>query len=371
MTTGAATFDLVEQAATRARLAAILGRLVLSEPGPDLAPLVAAVPQVARLATGDRALAADYERLLLREVPVYESVFVDGDGQRGGSSAAAVVGAYEAVGFDESTSWRVAGPDHIGLELRCYAGLCAEEAAGWESDQPDRAVRAVESARGFLASHLGVWGEVAMEAVRRRAGASPYGEVAVAISSFLAAEADRMRPNPDHPGLLAVEVESPPRRMGPARLARWLLAPACSGVYLDADDLGAAARSLGIPWRPSDPRSRFRQAVEDASDGGDVGALLAALRPAVERWRAFHAERETSRIGEVRTWRAWRLRAEGTLDLLDRAADGADDRADIRAGDDDVRDILADAERALRRFDGVLAERARRTLTDLIEEDAS
>jgi hypothetical protein len=138
-------------------------------------------------------------------------------------------------------------------------------------------------------------------------------------------------------------------------------------VYLDADDLGAAARSLGIPWRPSDPRSRFRQAVEDASDGGDVGALLVALRPAVERWRAFHAERETSRTGDVRTWRAWRLRAEGTLDLLDRADDGAD----ALVGDDDVRDILAHAERALRRFDGALADRARRTLTDLIEEEPS
>lgn len=366
MIAGSTTFDLVDQAATRARLAALLGRLLLGEPGPELETLVAGVPQLAPLASGDPALAADYERLLLREVPVYESVFVDASGQRGGSAAAAVVGAYEAVGFEETDAWRVAGPDHLGLELRCYAWLCAEEAAGWESDQPDRATRAVESERGLLASHLGAWAEVAMEAVRRRAGASPYGDVAAAVGSFVAAEADRLRPNPDHPGLAPVEVEPAPRRMGPARLARWLLAPACSGAYLDADDLGAAARSLGIPWRPSDPRSRFRQVVEDASGGGDLGALLAALRPATERWRAFHAARETSRSGDVRAWRAWRLRAEGTLELLDRAAGGVS----AHAADDAARDVLADAERALHALDGPLALRARGMLADLIDEEA-
>lgn len=357
------TLDLVEQAATRARVAALLGRLLVSEPGADLAPLVAGVERLAPLATGGPALAADYERLLLREVPVYESVFLDAGGQRGGPAATAVSVAYESAGFDETGAWRVAGPDHLGLELRCYAHLCAAEAAGWQSDQPDRAVRAVEAARGFLAAHLGSWGEVAMEAVRRRAGRSPYVEVAVAVSSFLESEAERLRPDPDHPGLPAVEVESPPPRMGSHRLAGWLLAPGSSGAYLDTDDLAAAARAVGIPWRASDPRSRFGQVLEDAAAAGDLHAVLAALRPAVERWRRFHAEREATRSGDARTWRAWRLRTERTLELLERTAD----LACSTAADGAARTVLASTVHELESLDGDLARDARRLLAQLLD----
>ncbi len=94
MTVIGSTVDLVDQAARRARLAALLGRLFVSEPGPDLAPLVDGVDELAPLASGDGALAADYERLLLREVPVYESAFLGDDGQRGGPISAAVAAVY-------------------------------------------------------------------------------------------------------------------------------------------------------------------------------------------------------------------------------------------------------------------------------------
>lgn len=316
----AATADLVEQAERRSRLASLLGRLVVSEPGPDLAPLVGGVPALAPLASGDPALAADYERLLLRAVPLYESVFLGDDGQRGGPVIAAVVDAYDGADFDESGAWRVAGPDHLGLELRCYGHLCAREAAGWRDERPDVAASAVDAERALLATHLGRWGEVAVGAVARRAGPSPYGEVVTAIGAFLAAEAERLRPAPDHPGLPALTVGRPPARLGPARLARWMLAPACSGAFLDGEDLGSAALNLGIPWRRSDPRSRFRQVVEDAVDGGDLPALLDGLRPPLERWHAFHAMREAARDGDRRTWREWRLRVEATLELVERAS---------------------------------------------------
>jgi TorA maturation chaperone TorD len=367
MTSAGTTLDLVDQAVTRARLAALLGRLLAGEPGSDLGPLVAGIDWLAPLATGDPALMADFERLLLREVPVYESVFLDTGGQRGGPLVSPVSATYESVGFDESAAWRVAGPDHLGLELRCYAHLCAEEAAGWEGDQPDRATRAVEAARGFLATHLGAWGEVAMEAVRRRAGASPYADVAVAVMSFLASEAERLRPDPDHPGLPPLHVDAPPQRMGPHRLARWLLAPARSGVYLDTDDLGTAALLLGIPWRASDSRSRFAQVVEDASSGGDLDVLLAALRPPIEHWLQFHAEREANRSGDTRTWRTWRLRTEQTLELVDRTAD----LGRPFASEDAVHDLLATTVDQLQQLDGPRALEARRVLAELLDREVS
>jgi ketosteroid isomerase-like protein len=103
--------------------------------------------------------------------------------------------------------------------------------------------------------------------------------------------------------------------------------------------------------------------VEDASSGGDLDVLLAALRPAIERWRQFHAEREATRSGDSRTWRAWRLRTERTLEVVDRTADlaGAD------GADDATRDVLATTVQALRALDGDLAREARRILSQLLD----
>jgi TorA maturation chaperone TorD len=318
MTTTSSVLDLVESARRRARVAAVLGRLLAEEPRPELAAFVAAVPELAPLAEPDPSLAAAFERLLIREVPLHESVFTGPDGRRGGPTVAAVSGFYDSHELGAPPPWRVAGPDHIGVELWAYGALCLEEAAGWEDQQPDRATRAVEAERELLLQHLATWAEVAVTALARRATGTPYAPLAAAAGAFVAAEAERLRPAPDHPGLPPVEVASAAGRMGPAPLARWLLAPGRCGAYLDVDDLAGAAHALGIPWRPSDPRSRFREVIESATDGGDLPALAAALRLPVEQWRDAHAGNEAEREGNRRAWRAWRMRAEESLRLLDR-----------------------------------------------------
>lgn len=324
MSLAAPASDLVAQAGRRARLAALLGVLLLEEPGPAVAALARGVPALEPLAGGDPEVAVQYERLLLRDVQPYESVFLSADGQLGGETARAVAGIYARHGFDEDGRWRVAGADHLGLQLRFYARLCAEESAGWEEDTPDRAVAAVEAERSFLADHLGRWGPVAADVLASAAGAGPYQALAEALVDFLAEEAELLRPAPDHPELPALEPRVPPARLGPARMAGWLLAPGSSGVWLDAGTLARAALGLGIPWRASDPRRQFRKVIEEATDGGDLGDLLAGLRPTVEEWRDRYAQRESSAPGAARIWRAWRLQAEQTLALIDRiTADGA------------------------------------------------
>jgi len=333
MTATASVLDLVESARHRAALAGVLGRLLAEEPGPALADLVTGVPDLAPLAA--TGLAATFERLLIREAPPYESVFTSADGQRGGPTVAAIKDFSERHDLPPPPRWRVAGADHLGLELWAYGALCAAEGAGWEDDRPDRATRAVEAERELLASHLGAWAEVAMTALARRAAGTPYAALAAAVREFVAGEAERLRPAPDHPGLPLVEVSRAPRHAGPARLARWLLAPGSSGVYFDVDDLATAAGRIGIPWRPSDPRSRLREVVQGATDGGDLSALMAALRPTIAEWRDAHAVNEAERAGNRRAWRAWRMRAEESLRLLDRVDHaGIAPSAASRAGDE-------------------------------------
>jgi len=320
MTTATSVLDLAESARRRARIAGALGRLVAEEPNHDVGVLVGAVPELAALADPTPALAATFERLLVREVPLYESVFTSADGQRGGAAVAALVELFDERELGARPSWRVAGPDHLGIELWAYGALCAEESQGWEDDRIDRAARAVEAERAFLGAHLATWAEVATGALARRAAGTPYLPLIDAVQTFVAAETEQLRPAPDLPGFPPVEVAQPPRRIAPGVLARWLLAPSRCGTYLDADDLAGAARTLGIPWRASDPRSRFREVVVAATDSGDLPTLLASLRDRIEECRDTHARNEAERPGNQRTWRAWRLRADETLRLLDRAS---------------------------------------------------
>jgi TorA maturation chaperone TorD len=315
------TLDLVAQAERRARIAAMLGRLLLQEPGPDAADLVAGLPELEPLGRTDPDLAVTYERLFLREIPLFESVFLDADGQRGGPVVADVLDTYRHHDFDEASTWRVPSPDHLGIELRFLGYLAAREATAWQDERPDEATKQVEAQREFLALHLGQWGEVATTAVLRRAGDSPYRGLATAVTELLAAESERLRPAPDHPGMAPVASDQPPRRLGPAHIARWLLTPSRAGAFLDVDDLADAATAIGAPWRPSDPRRAFRHVVESALDGGDLGRLLTRLRPAIETWRDSHATNESDREGSRRIWRRWRLQAEHTLALIHRVAD--------------------------------------------------
>lgn len=313
--------DLVDQAERRARLAGVLGRLIVAEPDPDLSAVLAGVPDLAALASGDPELAVEYERLFLREVGPYESVFAGAEGQLG-DTAAKVAAFYRRHDFAMPAGLRVAQLDHLGVELSCYAGLAAAEADAWRTERPDTAVSLVEAEREFLANHLGRWAQVACEALRRRAGNGPFRVLVDAVDRFLAQEVERLRPAPDHPDLPPVVIDRPASTMGPAGLARWLLTPARSGVFLDADDLAVAAAGLGLPWRPSDSRARLRQVLEEAADSAELPRILDALRPAVERWREGHLERERSEPGARRLWQAWRLKAEVTLELIAAAPAG-------------------------------------------------
>jgi TorA maturation chaperone TorD len=307
--------DLARQAEERAALAAICGLLLLAEPGPHLAEHLAGVGSLASLA--EATTAVEYERVFLRSVPPYESVFVSDDARRGGAASARVADTYDEIGFTEHRDgrWRVAGPDHLGLELRAHAHLASLEAAAWRDDRPDEAGLAVENERRFFAEHLGRWGQTCLDELARLATGGPYAAVIEAVGEFLAREIATLRPMPLVDGAV-LDVPETPTRLGPGRLTRHLLAPARCGFWLSADDISRAARVLGFPWRPMDGRGHLRQLVGAASDAGELDALVEPWIEAGERALGRQESRALAEPGAQWWWIGAAARTRGTLEML-------------------------------------------------------
>ncbi len=310
----AVTSDLALIAERRGGLAALLGLLLLEEPGPALAPLVAEVPAFAPLASGDPTLATEYERVFLRGVPLYESVFLSDDGQHGDTVLASVVDGYARLGFTEHVDrrWRIAGADHLGLELRCLAHLCHDEAAAWRAGTPDKAMEAIESEREFLAHHMAAWAPVAVQSARERAGRGAYAVLLTAVTEFLTEEFDRLRPAPILDSDSNIDADLVPANLGPARLARVLLAPAMCGAWLSPDVIGTASRGIGAPWRPSDARSTLRHVIEDADESDELALVLEPIIEALDRATAWHNSEVLRSPGNAANARHWAATAEVT-----------------------------------------------------------
>lgn len=288
----------------------------MAEPGPDLDDQLGALPSLAALGTPDAAV--DFERILLREVPPYESIFCSDDGRRGGPVAARVADTYAEIEFDEhiNGSWRAAGPDHLGLELRAHAHLIATEAAAWESGRVDQAADAVETQRRFLADHLAVWGEIALDALVEAAVESPYLALFDAVRELLHHEIDVLRPAPILDEAALITETAPVMTMGPGRLTRHLLATERSGIWLSRRAIATGAGRLGFPWRPMDGRANLRALIAAAADAGEIPELIEPWHELAEGTAERYAQRRDHQPGAALLWASWEQRALTTAALL-------------------------------------------------------
>jgi len=337
--------DLGERARMRSAVAGLCGWLLLAEPGPEIADQLGALPSL--LPLGDPAAAVDYERIVLREVPPYESIFRSDDGQRGGPVSARVADSFDEIGFAEHLdgSWRVAGPDHLGLELRAHAHLISNEASAWENGRADHAAEAVESQRRLLSDHLATWSGVAIDALAEAADGSVYSVLFSALAEFLEREIEILRPA----AILSAPMVAPgrdrPSSMGPGRLARHLLSCERSGIWLSRRSIAEAADRLGFPWRPMDGRSNLQSLISAARDADELSELLEPWVALAERSALIYAARIDAQPGAGVIWASWHERATSTARLLGGlAGDHLDDRADTEVV---VRITGADPQRAI------------------------
>ena len=327
------TIDLAERAERRAAFAALAGALLLSEPGPATASFVANVPELAPFA--DTASAVDYERVLLRAVPPYESIFRSDTAERGGVVSARVADHFDDLGFDEhrSARWRVAGPDHLGLQLRAHAFLVGLEAAAWRGERPDEGARHVEAQRRLFAEHIAWWAPLALDAIAIAGANTSYASLAVSIADYLRDECDLLRPLPLLDTSQLPET-SPTLRMGPRRLARHMLSPARCGFWLGLDDIAHAAHQLGFPWRPMDGRGHLVPLVAAAHDAGELAALVAPWCTLARDAKQRYESRASSEPGVELMWRHMTALTDATKTLLEQVS------AHAMFADDDTEVVL-------------------------------
>lgn len=226
----------------------------------------------------------EYAEIFLFQLYPYSSVYAGAEGMLGGEARDRAAGFWRALALVPP-----AEPDHLTALLGLLAAL----------ETPDHR-------RALLWEHLLAWlppwlaklDEIAPPAYRA------WGRL---LGAALGEEARTLGPQERLP--LHLRVASP---LEPDDLLGGLLAPVRSGVVLVRDDLGRAARELGLGVRVAERRYVLRALLAQ-----DAAPTLAWLAAEARRWAGLHAE-TPGPIGQF-----WQERAEAAAALLDDACTAA------------------------------------------------
>lgn len=144
------------------------------------------------LAALARSLSVEYCRLFIGPYsvpcPPYGSVFLDG-GQAMGPSTIDALLRYRESGLRPTGVWREP-PDHIAVELQFMAQLSVKCAAAAAAGQHDDAPRLLEVQRAFLRDHVGRWGPVFAERLKRATSCHLYRFLGEFLGAWLALDED-------------------------------------------------------------------------------------------------------------------------------------------------------------------------------------
>jgi TorA maturation chaperone TorD len=152
-----------------------------------LADLRAFVAQWQREDIG--ALKRDYARLFIGPdrllAPPWESVYRSDEGLIFEKQTLEVRAQYQRFGMP-IPMLNVEPDDHIGLELRFVAYLCALALEAIEANQPDTLSELIDAQRDFFADHLLQWAPDCLERIRTHAETAYFRGIAqLALGSLL------------------------------------------------------------------------------------------------------------------------------------------------------------------------------------------
>ena len=247
-----------------------------------------------------RADAADYTELFGLQLWPYASIYVGAEGKLGGEARDRVAGFWRALHLTPP-----AEPDHLAALLGLYATLADSEAS--ELDPARRQLRR-SSRHALLWEHLLSW--LPPYVAKLEEIASPFytawGDL---LREALIGEARAFGAPDQLPRHLREAPVLPnPQVDGADVFLASLLAPVRTGMVLVRDDLGRAARELGLGLRQGE-----RAYVLKALLGQEPAATLKWLAEEASGWSQIHRSMPEE-LEPVRSF--WSRRAQAGAQLI-------------------------------------------------------
>ncbi len=259
---------------------------------------VAALKEFVPYDANDDAFAEHY-RVLVQEVPPFESVFLEPLALLGGVCSSEVRTHMARGGFTPDDS--DAEPDHIGTELAYLAHLCGAEADAWHDGLEGVARRLQALQREFLALHLMRW----LPALVVALGQVDTGLYVHAGRLVLTMAADHLGEGLPEDDLPELEDILSNERTGLRQVGDFIAVPRNLGALPTPQWIRGVGRGAGAASGFGKRGMLFENLLQTAVRQGRLGALMAELDTALEALQDESAAlpggaRWARRVGESR-----------------------------------------------------------------------
>jgi putative dimethyl sulfoxide reductase chaperone len=244
----------------------------------------------------DEAAATHYTLFHLNIFP-YQAIFRDSSGLLGGAESERVRAVYQESGFE------TAEPDHIASELNFLAFLCAAEAEARQDGLDKVAAQCQARQQTFLGSHLLTWLPAFVIALQQ-AGQPFYTALATLTLDFAADHATTVGATlvvaPDAVAHDAVGHDRPSgqaqglplqdAKTGLKDIARYLIMPPHSGLYLSREAIGNLARAHNLPRGFGSRQQVLSNLLYTAVQYDSLSEVLAGLQTILGSWQLGYAK---------------------------------------------------------------------------------
>ena len=312
----------VQQAQARQHSYHLFGRLFLAPITAELLPYLESIPELAAVLPttfGVDEMAAAHHQLFAFNLYPYASIFLDPSRLLGGQVTNEMEAVYQQAGYEENSA---VDPDHLGQAFGFLAFLSEREATALDSGQAATAVQQAQF--HFLDNHLLPWLIPAVIAIQQQEDAF-YRELARLALGLAADHFEVLKtaelpqtsiPLPTLTGQTAEQPTLEDGRTGLRDIARYLITPIQSGIYLGRSDINRLARRISLPHGFGSREQMLQTLLEVAGQYDAAPHLFEALQKLVTTWRKAYDEVGRDFPGTAAFVQLWQRRLEETKRLL-------------------------------------------------------
>ena len=297
--------NIIDQCLARSNTYGLLSQLYLHGPVPEIFSYIEAIPDLAStlasqgndsisLQSVDQdQLAADHYHIFGLNVLPYESSFLDPNNVLGGPISERVLADYWSVGFNADTTSESA--DHIGLELRFLDELCKAQAESGR-DQSVEILSQMETIQAsFLENHLLRWLPGLVQAVHQQKIAFYSSLVEITLDVVIDHYQDLAGRNDHQRGAIIQDIQLPEppnillaENTGLKDIARYLLTPVYSGVYLSREIIEDIAKNQNLPRGFGERETMLTNLLRNAADYDQLPSVLDDFERIFNQWENFY-----------------------------------------------------------------------------------